>query len=140
MGKFIEPAKRGYELIYQKVVMYRDLNSAGTVFGGVLVSWMDEASAIYASKKIGMGRVVTKKISELIFNEPGNLGNLLEVWCKTSKEGKTSITISTLVLRRSSKELELQQFQGVGEICCSEFVFVALDENSIPWVWNNKAK
>ena len=122
-------------LSIKKLVMYKDLNSAGTVFGGSLSSWMDEASAIYAAKKMGTGRVVTKKISELVFNEPGNLGNLLEIWCKVKKEGITSMTISATVLRRSSDRVALYKFSKVGEICCSEFVFVSVDGDGVPLKW-----
>ena len=138
MASCTEPQERGYELIYQKLVMYRDLNPAGTVFGGSLSAWMDEASSIYAAKKMDTRRVVTKKISELVFNEPGNLGNLLEIWCKTTKEGSTSMTISTLVLRRSSSKTDSHGFLKLGEICSSEFVFVSVDQNGLPTKWNHK--
>ena len=138
MASYIEPKERGYELIYQKLVMYKDLNAASTVFGGSLSAWMDEASSIYAAKKMDTGRVVTKKISELVFNEPGSLGNLLEIWCKTMKEGRTSMTISTLVLRRSSNKADSHDFLKLGEICCSEFVFVSVDESGLPTKWNHK--
>lgn len=62
--------------------MYEDLNSAGTIFGGKLVAWIDEGSAIYASCQMNARRIVTVKISELIFNQPAKLGDMLEIWCK----------------------------------------------------------
>lgn len=131
---FISPEARGYERVYRKLVMFADLNAAGTIFGGQLVSWMDEAAAIYAGEKMHTRRIVTKKISELIFNQPANLGDLLEIWCRVTKEGRTSLTASVLVVRRSTRTDE-DVFTQVGEVCASEFVFVATDEEGRPKEW-----
>lgn len=135
---FQAPETLGFERTYRKLVMYADLNAAGTIFGGQLVSWMDEASAIYAGEKMKTRRLVTKKISELVFNEPANLGDLLEVWCKITKAGNTSLTVAVVVVRRSTRNDE-DVFTQAGEVCASEFVFVAIDENSRPKSWNKGA-
>lgn len=132
---FVEPHIRGYERAYRKLVMYGDLNAAGTIFGGTLVSWMDEASAIFAGEKMRTRRIVTKKISELIFNEPANLGDLLEIWCKPTREGNTSLTISVIAIRRSTKNDDDDELMRAAEICASEFVFVAVDQTGRPRPW-----
>lgn len=132
---FVEPKQRGYERAYRKLVMYADLNAAGTIFGGTLVSWMDEGSAIYAGEKMHTRRIVTKKISELIFNEPAHLGDLLEIWCKSVNEGNTSLTLSVIAVRRSSKDDGDEIVTRAAEICESKFVFVAVDTNGRPRPW-----
>lgn len=128
---------QGFERVYRKLVMYEDLNAAGTIFGGTLVSWMDEASAIFAGETMHTRRIVTKKISELLFQEPANLGDLLEIWCRTSKEGTSSLTVEVLVMRRSAKNDE-EVAMHTGEVCRSEFVFVAIDKHGRPKPWVKK--
>ena len=132
---FVEPKQRGYDRAYRKLVMYADLNAAGTIFGGTLVSWMDEASAIYAGEQMHTRRIVTKKISELVFNEPAHLGDLMEIWCKSVKEGNTSLTLSVIAVRRSAKDDGDEIVTRAAEICASEFVFVAVDAKGKPRPW-----
>jgi acyl-CoA hydrolase len=124
--------------------MYGDLNSAGTIFGGVLVAWIDEATAIYASCQMNARRIVTKKISELIFHQPAKLGDMLEIWCKATKKGTTSLTVSALVTRRTfaddagEAKSKLTDYEGkdTTEICRCEVVFVAVDSKGRPRPWN----
>lgn len=124
--------------------MYEDLNSAGTIFGGKLVSWIDEGTAIYASCQMNARRIVTKKISELIFSQPAKLGDMLEIWCKVAKAGSTSLTISVVVTRRSfaddskidKNHLNKYELKQEAEICRCELVFVSVDEKGKPRIWN----
>lgn len=135
----LSPEANGYLRSYRRIVMYEDLNSAGTIFGGRLVAWIDEGSAIYASCQMNARRIVTKKISELIFNQPARLGDMLEIWCKVAKAGKSSLTISVLVTRRSFSDdpAHMSGESGPqGEICRCEIVFVSVDEQGKPRVWN----
>ncbi len=127
--------------------MYEDLNSAGTIFGGKLVAWIDEGTAIYASCQMNARRIVTAKISELIFNQPAKLGDMLEIWCKVSRRGRTSITIDTIVTRRSFADdpanpksvINDYKLKPEAEICRCELVFVCVDEKGQPRVWNKEA-
>lgn len=127
--------------------MYEDLNSAGTIFGGKLVAWIDEGTAIFASCQMNARRIVTVKISELIFNQPAKLGDMLEIWCKVTRKGRTSITIQTLVTRRTFADDATIQKSHVNdyalkpesEICRCELVFVSVDEKGRPRVWNDEA-
>ncbi len=135
--------KEDYLRSYRRIIMYEDLNSAGTLFGGRLASWIDEGSAIFASCQMNARRIVTKKISELVFNQPARLGDMLEIWCKVLKKGTSSITISTKVTRRSftddaSKVVESSSADA--EICHCEIVFVAVNEKGQPRPWNKKKK
>ena len=122
--------------------MYEDLNSAGTIFGGRLVAWIDEGTAIYASCQMNARRIVTKKISELIFHQPAKLGDMLEIWCKVAQAGRTSLTISVLVTRRSFADDNATigpnhyETKSDTEICRCELVFVAVDAKGKPRLWN----
>lgn len=127
--------------------MYEDLNSAGTIFGGKLVAWIDEGTAIYASCQMNARRIVTVKISELIFNQPAKLGDVLEIWCKVTRQGRTSITIQSIVNRRSFADDSAKAksiindyvLKKESEICHCELVFVCVDEKGRPRVWNKDA-
>ena len=140
----------GYFRSYRRIVMFEDLNSAGTIFGGRLVAWIDEGTAIYASCQMNARRIVTKKISELIFNQPAKLGDMLEIWCKPVHLGRTSITVDTLVTRRSFADDPGDGYEGdtvnayelrpEAEICRCELVFVAVDAKGQPRQWNRRFK
>lgn len=144
-GTELDPEKLGFLRSYRRIVMYEDLNAAGTIFGGRLVSWIDEGSAIFAGCQMNAKRVVTKKISELIFNQPAKLGDMLEIWCKVTHAGKTSLTVNALVTRRvfideTSSNPSVTQYQSKAEteICRCELVFVAVTEKGVPRIWNEK--
>lgn len=129
---------------YRRIVMYEDLNAAGTIFGGRLASWIDEGSAIYAGCQMNARRIVTKKISELIFNQPAKLGDMLEIWCRVAHAGRTSLTVETKVTRRSFPDdgapaKGIESSPADAEICRCSIVFVAMDENGRPRQWNPDA-
>jgi acyl-CoA hydrolase len=120
---------QGYTLAAQKIVMYPDLNAAGRLFGGKLMSWIDEATAMTAMKAMRTRNVVTKKFGEVVFDAPGLLGDLVEIWCRPEREGTTSLTLDCRVLvRRESGQREAQ-------ICHSSVVYVALDDAGRPKPW-----
>ncbi len=123
--------------------MYTDLNAAGTIFGGQLVAWIDEASAIFASCQMNARRIVTLKISELIFNQPAKLGDMLEIWCRVARRGHTSITLEVIVTRRAFADdptrvdpINQYEIKASSEICRCETVFVSVDDHGRPRQWN----
>ena len=74
------------------VAMPADLNPAGDVFGGWLVSQMDLAGGIAAAKR-AQGRIVTIAIDAMVFHQPMKLGDVLSCYCTIEKVGRTSIAI-----------------------------------------------
>lgn len=125
---------KSFEIATRKIIMYPDLSVTGRLFGGQLLSWIDEAVAMVAMKKTGTKNLVTKKISEVIFNAPGLLGDVLEIWCKPKKLGHTSITLDCHVtVWRSNQQLQLN-------ICSCTIIYVAIDQNGKPTIWNKKKK
>lgn len=79
------------------VMLPRDTNSQGTIFGGVILSYIDMAGAIEAHRKTGMDRFVTVAMREVIFHAPVFVGDLLSLYSETVKVGTTSITTRVLV-------------------------------------------
>jgi acyl-CoA thioesterase YciA len=75
----------------------RDTNSAGTIFGGVILSYIDMAGAIEAHRHTRMPRFVTVAMREVIFHKPVFVGDLVSFYAETVSVGKTSITIRVIV-------------------------------------------
>src|ERR1700674_4222762 len=75
----------------------RDTNSAGTIFGGVILSYIDMAGAIEAHRHTRMGRFVTVAMREVIFHKPVFVGDLVSFYAETLRVGTTSITVRVIV-------------------------------------------
>ena len=67
----------------------RDTNSAGTIFGGVILSYIDMAGAIEAHRRTGMDRFVTVAMREVIFHKPVFVGDLVSFYAETVSIGNT---------------------------------------------------
>jgi acyl-CoA thioesterase YciA len=110
------------ELAIQTVAMPKDTNASGDIFGGWLVSQMDIAGAISASREAG-GRVATVAIEGMSFMVPVKVGSLITCYTEVRSVGRSSIQIQVEVWMDSLSGNE--QIQKVTE---GTFVFVAIDE------------
>ena len=75
----------------------RDTNSQGTIFGGVILSYIDMAGAIEAHRNTGMERFVTVAMREVIFHQPVFVGDLVSFYAEVVRVGCTSITVDVEV-------------------------------------------
>ena len=102
----------------------RDTNSQGTIFGGVILSYIDMAGAIEAHRRTGMERFVTVAMREIIFHEPVFVGDLVSFYSETLKIGTTSITTRVIV------EAERYGSPGVkARVTEAEVIYVAVDRD-----------
>jgi len=102
----------------------RDTNAHGTVFGGVILSYIDVAGGVEAIRHTRHNRFVTVAMKEVIFHEPVFIGDLVSFYAKTLKVGNTSITIHV--------DVEAERFGTPGvvvKVTEAEVIFVAIDEN-----------
>ena len=83
-AKWSEPAIR-------VLMMPRDTNAHGTIFGGVIMSYIDQAGAIEARRQ-GLKFMVTVSVDKVVFHEPVFVGDLVSFWTETVRIGTTSIT------------------------------------------------
>jgi len=81
----------------RKWVRPEDLNANGTLFGGSLLKWIDEESAIYAIIQLGNPRVVTKFISEIDFEASAVQGDIIELGILATRFGRTSLSMRAVV-------------------------------------------
>jgi acyl-CoA thioesterase YciA len=109
------------------LLLPKDTNALGTIFGGVILSHVDLASAVEA-RKTAARRWVTKAMREVEFHEPVFLGDIVNFFTETVRVGRTSITV------RVSVEAE-RWGSGHGErvkVTEAEVVLVAVDETGRP--------
>jgi len=88
-AKWEEPAIR-------VLMMPRDTNGHGTIFGGVILSYIDQAGAIEARRQ-GLQFMVTVSMDKVVFHEPVFVGDLVSFWTETLRIGNTSITTKVVV-------------------------------------------
>ena len=100
----------------------RDTNSQGTIFGGVILSYIDTAGAIEAHRHTKMERFVTVAMREVIFHKPVFVGDLVSFYAETIRVGETSITVRVIV---EAEHLGSDQRVRVTE---AEVIYVAVDE------------
>ena len=103
-------------------MMPRDTNAHGTVFGGIILSYIDVA--VESIRHTRHNRFVTVAMREVIFHEPVYIGDLVSFYARTVKVGNTSITVHV--------DVEAERFGTPGvivKVTEAEVVFVAIDEN-----------
>ena len=107
----------------RKWVRPEDLNANGTLFGGSLLKWIDEESAIYAIIQLGNPRVVTKFISEIDFQASARQGDIIEMGIVATEFGRTSLTMRAVVRNMLSRRIILS---------IERIVYVNLGEDGHP--------
>ena len=114
------------EAAIRVVMMPRDTNAEGTIFGGVILSLMDQAAFIEAMRQAHR-RYVTVSFKEVEFKKPVYVGDVLSVYAQTERMGRTSLTIGLRVCARR----RLDPDQNV-EVTNGEVVFVCVDDEGKP--------
>ncbi len=80
-----------------RLVLPGDLNQFGFLFGGRLLSWVDEASWIAASLDYPHCQFVTKAMDTVEFHHSVREGTILSIACEKEREGRTSVTYAVKV-------------------------------------------
>ncbi|MFV2071246.1 MAG: acyl-CoA thioesterase [Thermoanaerobaculales bacterium] len=108
------------------LMMPRDTNPAGTIFGGVILSYIDQAGAEEALCH-GAERVVTVAMKEVVFLEPVFVGDLVSFYTELVRIGRTSVTVRVKVAaaRHSDREKHVQVTEA-------EIVYVNIDADHHP--------
>ncbi len=109
------------------LLLPKDTNALGTIFGGVILSHIDLASAVEARKAAAL-RYVTRAMREVEFHAPVFVGDVVNFFTETLRVGRSSITVKVLV--------EAERWgAGTGErvkVTEAEVVLVAVDEHGQP--------
>jgi acyl-CoA thioesterase YciA len=113
------------EPILRVVPRQGDINSNGHIFGGWVLSQMDIAAGIVAAREAD-GAVATVAIDAMEFIAPILIYDLVSVYARVERIGRTSISIRIdVIASRDRGKNEVKVTEGL-------FTFVALDENHRP--------
>ena len=107
----------------RKLVKPEDLNARNTLFGGRLMSWIDEECAIYCACQMQTPLIVTKYISEMNFLTPAFQGDVIEIGVDTIAIGRSSLTVQAVVRDKASQRKILS---------IDRIVFVSVNANGKP--------
>jgi acyl-CoA thioesterase YciA len=108
------------------VMLPRDTNGMGSIFGGVILSYIDLAAAEQA-RQTAPHYYVTKVMREVDFIAPVKVGDLVSFSTETLHVGKTSVTVRVLVT--ADRGVGREQSVKVTE---AEVVLVAIDKSGRP--------
>jgi acyl-CoA thioesterase YciA len=106
------------------IMMPKDTNALGTIFGGIILSYIDQAGAVEAHRH-GPGRLVTVAMREVVFHAPVLVGDLVSFNTETVRRGRTSVTVKVVVEadRHASGRVKVTE---------AEVVYVHVDVNNQP--------
>ena len=116
------------------MMMPRDTNPNGTIFGGVILSYIDQAGA-EGAKRVGAERVVTIAMKEVIFHEPVFVGDLVSFYEKVIRVGRTSVTVEVSV-KASRRWNRLEEV----EVTRAEITYVNINPEGHPVPLRNPGK
>ena len=121
-------------LALRTVLLPRDTNGAGTIFGGVILSQIDLAGAA-AARRHSCQRFVTIAMKEVKFIAPVYVGDLVSYWGRVVRVGNTSITVQVRV--------EAERFADCTskvQVTSAEVTYVAVDELGRPTTVSSPAR
>lgn len=108
------------------VMLPRDTNPLGSIFGGHILSLLDMAAGQHA-RTVAPKKFVTKVMREVVFIAPVNVGDVVSFYATTKKIGRTSITI-TVDVEATRGEDSLRNIT----VTSAEVVMVAVDNKNRP--------
>ena len=109
-------------LAIQVILLPKDTNAHGSVFGGVILSHIDLAAAVEARRHTRR-ILVTVAMHEVKFHKPVYVGDLVSFYTRLVRIGTTSITVKVEVEARRKED------DSVVQVTEAEVVYVAVDKD-----------
>lgn len=112
-------------LTLRVVTMPRDTNQYGTIFGGVILSYIDQAGFVEA-RRHGAHRWVTASMERVDFKAPVHLGDIVNFYARTLRTGTKSVTVQI--------EVEAERYTGGDPVAvtAATLTMVAVDASGKP--------
>ena len=114
------------ELISTHICKTMDIGNAGNMFGGHMLSILDESAGAYAAQLCDTPLMVTVKIDECIFKNPVRVGNLIKIYGEIADIGTASISLNMEARRHSVYTGEQKA------VVSTSIKFVRIDEDGNP--------
>lgn len=114
------------ELITTYICKKSDIGVHDNMFGGTIMSLIDDAAASYTAQICDTQRVVTLKIDELVFKKPVKIGSILKLYGEVITFGNTSVTIYIEIRKHNV-------YTGAQEtVTHTKIIFVRIDDEGKP--------
>lgn len=114
------------QLVTTHICMAKDLGVHGNLFGGIMMSWVDEAASSMAVSTCHTPNMVTVKVDELVFKQKVKEGFLIRIYGEVHKLGNTSITFKI-------EARKVSVYTGEENVVVStNITFVRIDESGQP--------
>lgn len=108
------------------MMMPHQTNAFGTIFGGVILSYIDQAGAVPA-REVAAHQYVTVAMKEVVFVEPVYVGDLVSFYAFVTRIGRTSITVQVIV------EAERMREPGkIVRVTEADVIYVAVGDDGKP--------
>lgn len=111
------------ELLGTKVCKKQDLGVHNNLFGGTMLSWIDEVAVAFVNEVCYSPNMVTLKMAEVLFKEPVKENNLIKIYGDIQRFGGSTIEI--LVEARKFNVYTHEE----KVVCSTSMIFVRLDED-----------
>jgi acyl-CoA thioesterase YciA len=116
------------ELALRTILLPRDTNASGSIFGGIILSHIDIAGVVPVRNLNPAHGYVTVAMDEVIFHEPVFVGDLISFYTQIRAIGRTSVKVKVCVL--------VQRKDGGGgeeiRVTEADVTYVAVDQNRRP--------
>ncbi len=113
------------EATLRVTMMPRDTNVQGTIFGGIILSYIDQAGAVHV-RRYGCQNVVTVAMEGVVFHQPVYVGDVVDLLTRTLAVGRTSVRVQVVV--QATRYADNAQVL----VTEAEVVYVNLDEKRRP--------
>ena len=100
--------------------MAKDIGVHGNLFGGTMMSWMDEAGAMLAAKVCKTNKMITLKFEEIVFKKPVEENHHVHFYREVDSVGNTSITLNLVAKRYDVYDGSEE------EVCSTRVIFVRI--------------
>ena len=104
-----------------KICRTSEIGLNGNLFGGTMLSWLDEAGAAFAGYLCRTPNMVTLKMDEVLFKKPVKISHHIRLYAQVNQVGTSSLMI-TVEARRFDFDKELEEV-----VCSTRIVYVKID-------------
>jgi len=114
------------QLISNKICKTSDIGINNNLFGGTMLSWLDEAGGTMASQVCCTPQMITLKIDEVLFKKPVKVNEHIRIYGRVDKIGHTSIGLYLEARRFNFSNHEEET------VCSTKAIFVRIDSFGEP--------
>lgn len=111
------------QLISTKICKASDIGIYNNLFGGTMMSWLDEAGGTMASSICCTPNMITLKIDEVVFKKPVKVNEHIRIYGKADRIGNTSLSLYLEARRFNFEE------KNEITVCSTRITFVHIDKN-----------